>query len=254
MPPVALRLISLAPETTIPTFLTALRASGVKPLTINRVIRWIIPPSTPSLAEAVLSPDAKWDILLILPSADPLPESLARFIKKEWWVTANVPGVMLKGFEERNAEMLRGESGVPSLKGSGTEELLQRDRNESAREMKVSEEVAGWMGEFAKADGRGAVTMFNLVSFKPGGKESYGKVSSGITLISRPCSPHYSSMVEPLRQASDQNAAPRRSSWAMSSTSPQRRPHLRHPMLEQVARNLTRSLWCIIRVLSTSRI
>ncbi len=171
MAPIALRLLSV---TDVPQFLTALRASDVKPLTINRVVRWVIVPTTPSLVSSVLDKDTKWDLLLVHPTTDPLPTELKELVRKEWYVTAGMPSSLLEGFEERNRKLLHPAPGdVPVLKRQGGHGVKA-----SAQSLELSEELAAWTQEFSKKEGAGAVSMFNMLSFKPGKKASYLKVST----------------------------------------------------------------------------
>lgn len=168
MAPIALRLLSL--NTDIPIFLSALKKSDVKPLTINKVVRWIILPKTRSLVSSVLAQDVQWDLLLVLPTDKPLPTDLQKLVKKEWYVTAGMPSSMLKNFHETNQKLLHPEPGtVPKLSEHQTGQGMKLD----SQSLELSPELANWISDFSSQEGKGAMSMFNLLSFKPGRKASY---------------------------------------------------------------------------------
>lgn len=168
MAPIALRLLSLNTEISI--FLSALKKTDVKPLTINKVIRWIILPKTTSLVSSVLSQDIKWDLLLVLPNDAPLPPDLQKLVKKEWHVTAGMPSSMLKDFHARNEKLLHPDpASVPKL----SEHQFGKGMKHDSQSLELSPELANWISDFASEEGGKAVSMFNLLSFKPGRKASY---------------------------------------------------------------------------------
>lgn len=164
MAPIALRLLEL--NTTIPNFLTALKKSSIKPLTTNRVIRWVILPTTASLQPVL---NTKWDLLLVLPNTEPLPADLTKHIKSQWHVYAGMPSSMLKDFEAKNQKLLaqKREDAPPlsSEKVVGTKD--------SAQSLELSEELAQWIETYSHGLGAGPISMFNLLSFRPGKKSSY---------------------------------------------------------------------------------
>lgn len=168
MAPIALRLLAL--NTDIPTFLAALRKTDIKPLTINKVIRWIILPRTISLVSSVLSQDVKWDLLLVLPTDAPLPSDLQKLVKKEWHVIAGMPSSMLKDFHVKNEKLLHpDQESVPRLSEHQSSQGMKHD----SQSLELSSELANWISDFATEEGGKAVSMFNLLSFKPGRKASY---------------------------------------------------------------------------------
>jgi hypothetical protein len=178
MAPVKLLLVRLAQKTTIPQFLASLKSAGVKPLTVNKVIRWVILPSaTPSLQSAVLgspSEHKKWDLLLVLAGEADLPGAVRKLVDEEWYVTAGVPSSLLKDFDAKNQKLLYPDpAGVPRLGGGKAVE----GRKESSQSLELSGELEAWIREFSEREGKGAVSMFNLLSFKKGMKESYLNVS-----------------------------------------------------------------------------
>lgn len=171
MPICTLHLLALAPPTTIPQFLAAVHASSLKPLTIARVVRWIILPSHTS-TDTLLAQNIHWDILLSLPAASPLPSSLLQHIAHQWSVKAGVPSRLLSDFESKNKRLLHPQKGdIPALTGS-----LERPRiASSAQSLELNPALQQWIREFGAGEGKGAVSMLNLLAFKPGKKEEYLK-------------------------------------------------------------------------------
>ena len=169
MPICTVYLLSLAVP--IHQFLSSLSSTSVKPLTIARVVRWIILPTTIS-TDPLLAQNIHWDLLLTISSADPLPSKLQELVKHEWKVQAGVPSRLLTDFEAKNKRLLRPQSDdVPRLTGS-----LDKPRvASSAQALELSPELQKWIREFGKAEGSGAVSMLNLLAFNPGLKEEYLK-------------------------------------------------------------------------------
>lgn len=169
MPICTLHLLSLAPTTDAPKFLDAVHASGIKPLTIARVVRWIVLPSHTSTS-TLLAQNIHWDILLSLPGASPLPSSLQPHIAHQWSVKAGVPSRLLADFARKNQRLLHPQEGdVPALTGS-----LSRPRvAASAQALELDAALQRWIQEFGRGAGRGAVSMLNLLAFAPGKKEAY---------------------------------------------------------------------------------
>jgi len=169
MPLCTVHLLSLA--VSIPQFLSELSSTGIKPYTIGRVVRWIILPSSTS-TDKLLSQNIHWDLLLTLPTTDTLPPNLLKFVKHEWTVQAGVPSRILQDFKAKNKRLLKPQPGdVPPLTGS-----LDKPRiSSSAQALELSPELQKWIEQFGKEEGKGAVSMLNLLAFKPGLKEEYLK-------------------------------------------------------------------------------
>jgi hypothetical protein len=151
-----------------------LKSSGISPLVVSQVLRWIVLPSSIS-TDVLLAQNIHWDLLVILPSTNPLPSELQRLVKHHWTVTAGIPSGLVKDFAAKNKKLLHPEPGtVPPLTGS----LSSPKIADSAQNLELSRELQSWIEDFtakAGAPGRGAVSMLNLLSFKPGMKESYLK-------------------------------------------------------------------------------
>ncbi|KAF1972264.1 hypothetical protein BU23DRAFT_165061 [Bimuria novae-zelandiae CBS 107.79] len=170
MPLCTLHLFALSPSTH-PSFLKALKAN-VSPLVVARVIRWIILPTTFSTSH-LLARNIHWDYLIILPSTSPLSPDVLEKVQHHWYITAGVPSRLVQNFAEKNERLLRlGPDGVPRSIGS----LESKETTRSAQDLELSGELKDWIRSFTSGDGpeaRGAVSMFNLLSFKEGMKESY---------------------------------------------------------------------------------
>lgn len=171
MPLCTLHLLSLIPTTTIPNFVSALSSTQLKPFIVSRVIRWIVLPSTTS-TDKLLAQNVHWDILIILPSSSALPQVLLDLVDHKFTIHAGVPSTLLKDFHEKNKRLLQPHmEDVPPLTGS----LSELSVASSSQGLELSPELNQWVASFAKEEGRGAVSMLNLLSFKPGLKEDYLK-------------------------------------------------------------------------------
>lgn len=136
---------------------------GVKPLVASRAVRWIIEPEELSAARLL---DTKWDILIILPASSELPEAYLGkdWISDHWTITAGVPSSLIEGFDEKNQRLLHPESGdVPALTGALNEPRM----TSSAQGLELNEELLDWSKTFTLGQ-HGAVSMLNLLAFKPG--------------------------------------------------------------------------------------
>ncbi|KAJ4302900.1 hypothetical protein N0V90_001791 [Kalmusia sp. IMI 367209] len=174
MPLCTIHLIALhstAPQH-LQTFLSTLDDANISPLVASRVIRWIILPSALS-TEHLLARNIRWDILLILLGTNTLPSAFVPLIQHHWDITAGVPSRLVQDFAAKNKTLLHPEpNSVPKHSGA----LDNTHTTASAQDLELSGELRDWVGKFyhgGGAEGRGAVSMFNLLSFKPGMKESY---------------------------------------------------------------------------------
>lgn len=171
MPVCSINILSLSCP--LQQFLSALSASPVKPLVVSKVIRWIILPGSTSSAQ-LLAQNIHWDVLVILPSAEALPTELQKLVAHQWIVRAGVPSRLLQDFEKKNERLLRPQQGdVPELTGSLNKPKKMAD---SAQGLELSPELKKWIQELGRTNiGQGAVSMLNLLAFKPGMKEEYLK-------------------------------------------------------------------------------
>ena len=168
MPICTVQLLSL--NSSIDTFLTALRNSCLKPLTVARVVRWIITPTSLS-REPLLSQSPSWDLLLILPDAvKSLPADLESLVRSTWSIQAGVPSKLISSFESRNSQLLYPLPGtVRLLTGS----LWNPQKADSTQSLELTDHLQSWI-QGGKSP-KGAISMLNLLAFKPGRKEQYLK-------------------------------------------------------------------------------
>lgn len=177
MPLATVHLIAFAPSRTPSQFLRALSSHQITPLVSSKVVRWIIKPEKLSTHLTLQT----WDLLLILPSTVLLPAKLLKddWIHHHWSITAGVPKSLINGFQEKNARILHPQKGdVPALTGSISSPKMAN----STQGLELNDELLSWSKDF-KLGQNGAVSMLNLLSFKPG-KEAhesylrYGKAFS----------------------------------------------------------------------------
>lgn len=169
MPICTLYLLSLSVP--IRHFLSLLSSTALKPLTIARVIRWIILPTSTS-TDKLLAQNIHWDLLLTIQGTSPLPASLQNLITSQWTVQAGVPSRILQDFETKNKRLLNPQArDIPPLTGS-----LDKPRvSSSAQALELSPDLRTWIDTFSRGEGAGAVSMLNLLSFKPSMKAEYLK-------------------------------------------------------------------------------
>ncbi|KAF9694833.1 hypothetical protein EKO04_006835 [Ascochyta lentis] len=176
MPLCTLHLLALHNTTPNPlsTFLSTLRSSTAEPLVVSRVIRWIILPTKIS-TEHLLARNIAWDVLLILPSTDNLPSDVQKLVQHQWSVTAGVPSRLVKDFSMTNKKLLHPDpASVPPLSSPNEKKAT----TQSSQDLELSAELNEWIDNFVShtgSEGRGAVSMFNLLAFNPGMKEEYLK-------------------------------------------------------------------------------
>ncbi|KFY46457.1 hypothetical protein V495_02486 [Pseudogymnoascus sp. VKM F-4514 (FW-929)] len=169
MPVCSVILLSLSVP--VPQFLSALSTSSTTPLTVGRVVRWIILPNSTS-TDKLLAQNIHWDLLLTLPDSEPLSSDLQRLVRHQWIVHAGVPSRLLQNFEAKNGDLLHPKAGeVPELTGS----LTKPRTASSSQDLELSPELKEWVYTFGKQEGRGAVSMLNLLAFKEGMKAEYLK-------------------------------------------------------------------------------
>lgn len=177
MPVCTLHLLQLASSITLSAFLSQLRSnlpSASKPLIVSRVVRWIIRPSVISVPQLL---DHPWDILIILAGSTGIPPLLltSKYVIAQYTLHTGIPSSLLKTFPQVNQGLLYPTSAPPSLTGS-----LETPRiASSAQKLELSPELRGWIPTWEGNDnaraGSGAVSMLNLLTFKPGMHSEYLK-------------------------------------------------------------------------------
>ena len=168
MPICTVQLLCL--DSSIDTFITALLSSSLEPIIVARVIRWIITPTSLS-KEPLLSQSSPWDLLLILPDAiKSLPAELGSLVRRIWSIQAGVPSKLLTSFESRNSQILHPPPNtLPALTGS----LSNPQKADSAQSLELTDDLQSWIQ--GGRGPKGAISMLNLLAFKPGLKEQYLK-------------------------------------------------------------------------------
>lgn len=161
MPLATVHLLGLAPNTSIPDYLSALRTEGVQPLVISKPIRWIIKPEKLSVPNLL---HQQWDLMIIALNATPFPAAFLAhpWVAARWSIMAGVPSSLVKDFHARNARLLHpSPDAVPPLTGA-----MEKPRMAgSTQGLELNGELLEWSKTFAL--GRGAVSMLNLLKFHP---------------------------------------------------------------------------------------
>ena len=187
MPLATIHLLSFADSSTLPAFLQYVKASSIQPLVVSKPVRWII---RPEKIEAAALLDPRWDVLLILEdnqasqdfisslfSASPYDQKATRgqgfSVKQHWTTRVGVPGRLTKDFSKTNRGLLHPDSSsIPKLTGALDDPIVQS----SSQDLSLSGELQSWVGTSSSAlPVKGAVSMLNLLNFKPDMKSSYLK-------------------------------------------------------------------------------
>jgi hypothetical protein len=169
MPVYTAHLLSLTVP--LPEFLSLLSNSDLEPLTVARVVRWVVRPTNASV-DVLLGDNAKWDVLVITPDTNPLPKVLQQVVRGQWSVRAGIPARVIKEFAERNQRLLHPlPEDVPQLTGALDKPLIAH----SSQSLELSNELQDWVRVFAQREGKTAVSMLNLLAFKDGMKDEYLK-------------------------------------------------------------------------------
>ena len=170
MPLATVHLISLNETNSLPSFLQTLKSTSPPPLVISRVIRWIIVPETIEV-DALLQPSKPWDLLVITASTSALPSTITSQLHCHWSTTVGIPSRLTSGFASTNATLLHPPAAaVPALTGSLASPLL----GPSAQTLELSTDLQSWISDFSTTrPGRHAVSMLNLLAFRPGQKSEY---------------------------------------------------------------------------------
>ena len=188
MPLCSLHLVSLRTSqdfNALHSILAAIELLDIEPLVVSRVIRWIILPTNLSTSE-LLAQNIHWDLLLIFPSADALPAELQTWVQHQWSVTAGIPSRLLQAFHKKNKSLLHPDPDtIPKLQ---TRNGVNEDAKlaKSSQNLELSPELQSWVSSFTSSanknpEGSGAVSMLNLLSFKPNMKPSYLKYGAAFS-------------------------------------------------------------------------
>lgn len=172
MPLANLHLISLNTSTSLKSFISLLKSlpENQQPITISKVVRWIITPETID-TNLLLHPKKPYDLLLIFPNTDPLPSNLTSHIHNKYSLQVGIPSRLLKDFKTTNNALLHpSTSAIPPLTGALTQPLVQQ----SSQSLALSPELQTWIKSYSTSlGGKSAVSMLNFLAFIPERKSSY---------------------------------------------------------------------------------
>jgi hypothetical protein len=170
MPLASIHLVSLTKSTSIPDFLKAIKSSQLNPLVVSKVIRWIITAETIN-ANELLHPPKPWDLLVITLGDSPLPSQLSSLLECHWSTKAGIPSRLTTDFTSKNSQLLHPSSTLP-LTGA-----LDKPRvGSTSQTLELSPDLQTWISSFSKTSaGRNAMSMLNLLAFKPDMHASYLK-------------------------------------------------------------------------------
>lgn len=162
MPLAHLHLLHLSPSLPLPTAINLLAATSPPPLTISRVIRWII---VPKITDTSLLA-TPWDLLYITLSPT-LPEQLLPHLLTHYTVQAGIPSRLTTNFHAHNASLLHPPANtVPPLTGSLSAPRL----GATSQTLELSGPLLSWV-DAAKTHrpvGTSAVSMLNFLAFNAG--------------------------------------------------------------------------------------
>jgi hypothetical protein len=168
MPLASIHLVSLSKTSSLQDFIEALLSSELKVLVISKVVRWIIRPEKIDV-DPLLEPPKPWDLLIICLGDSPLPKALSSQIECQWSTKAGIPSRLTTEFQAKNEKLLHPASKVP-LTGS----LKNPRLGSTSQTLELSSDLQSWVSTFSKTNaGGGAVSMLNLLAFKPDMHPSY---------------------------------------------------------------------------------
>lgn len=165
MPLATVHLVALADRAKIGDYAKAIFGS-IEPYVISRAVRWIIKPEMLSVSVLL---DTEWDLLIITPANKQIPEQYLspKWLSAHWSITAGVPSALTKDFSTRNQALLHpSPSSVPALTGA----IGKPKMAGSTQGLELNDELLTWSKSFEL--GKGAMSMLNLLAFKPG-KEAH---------------------------------------------------------------------------------
>lgn len=165
MPVCTVQLLSLHGE--LSDFVKQVKAISEQPLVLARVVRWMITPTELSVDPLLKQ---KWDVLVIYKGTTGLPEQLRSSVKYLFTIQAGVPSSIVNNFKGTNAKLLDPQNTVP-LTGA-----LDNPRIASSGQgLEFTKDTGAWINQWDPDNTKGAVSMLNLLAFKPNMHEEYMK-------------------------------------------------------------------------------
>lgn len=165
MPLATVHLVALSPNSTISSYIRALKSISFKPLVISHALRWVVEPEKLSSGRLL---GTKWDLVIITLQASPMPETYLTkdWVSSHWSITAGIPSSIVKGFEERNQKLLHPDGkSIPELTASASGPKIAT----SPQGLEATPELLQWKNP---AGASTPVSMLNLLAFQPG-KEAH---------------------------------------------------------------------------------
>ena len=171
MPLCSLYLLSIDPSVSVEAVVEVVRAKLDRcnqPLTVGKVVRWIIPPwlndpsSTESSGLEVLQ-STRWDLLLIFPKVSELPQQCRDGVNHLFSLQVGIPSKLISDFENTNSQLLH-----PSPEAIPPTTDTPRQIADSTKDLELTAELLKWSSGASHSGvkpPRGAVSMLNLLSF-----------------------------------------------------------------------------------------
>ena len=167
MPLATIHLLSLNASTSLLEFLKLLKNSEPNLLVVSKVIRWIIRPESINVYP-LLHPPKPYELLVIVQGDTALPSDLFAHLAFHWQIKAGIPSRLTNDFSSKNQKILHPSETVP-LTGA-----LDNPRiGNSSQTLEMSSDLQSWISSFSKTTGRNAMSMLNLLAFKPDMHSSY---------------------------------------------------------------------------------
>lgn len=167
MPLATIHLLSLNASTSLVEFVKLLKNSEPNVLVVSKVIRWIIRPDSINV-KALSHPPKPYELLVIVLGDSSLPRELFSHLAYHWQIKAGIPSRLTNDFSSKNEKILHPTETLP-LTGA-----LDNPRiGHSSQTLELSPELQSWISSFSKTTGRNAMSMLNLLAFKPDMHSSY---------------------------------------------------------------------------------
>jgi len=152
---------------TLRDFVKKIKTSEEQPLVLSRVVRWMITPTQLSVDPLL---KLQWDVLVIYKGTTGMPLSVKTLTKDIFTIQAGIPSSIVNNFAATNKRLLQ-PTHVPDLTGA-----LDRPRvADSAQKLEYTNDIRSWIEKFDPNNNKGAVSMLNLLAFKPDMHDEYLK-------------------------------------------------------------------------------